>query len=109
MELTRPGARRRRTGGRANARGGAAAGLLFALWVAATGTQPASASCNLIPGTTTAFRGTLGTVDRPFARPGDFVRLSLDPTCHRSSPGFLAGADDHVVTVLFAPPRGPRN
>ena len=38
----------------------------------------AHAACNIIPGATRTFRGTLATLDRPFARPGDVVELGLD-------------------------------
>jgi len=75
----------------------------------ATAARPAAASCNLIPGTATTFRGTLGTSDRPFARPGDFVELGLVPACDTSSPGFGVTAADNVVTVVFTPPSGAVN
>jgi len=67
----------------------------------------AHAVCDVIPGTQRTFRGALGVVDRPFARPGDPVELRLDPVCHGASAGFSAAASDHVVTVLFRPPAGP--
>lgn len=69
----------------------------------------ARASCNVIPGTTTAFRGVLGVADRPFARPGDFVTLTLDPACHGGSAGFTAAAGEQVVTIVFTPPQGRRH
>jgi hypothetical protein len=64
----------------------------------------AHAACNAIPGTTTAFRGTLGTTDRPFVQPGGFVRLRLDARCHASE--FFPSPEEHVVTVVFKPPSG---
>src|SRR5262249_25123545 len=35
----------------------------------------ALASCDAIPGRSGAFRGALGVLDRPFARPGDAITL----------------------------------
>lgn len=86
----------------------------LAVWVAATVTlasaaRPADAGCNVIPPAVESFRGTLGSTDRPFARPGDWLRLALDPACHGGSAGFAAAAGDHVVTIVFTPPGGPRN
>ena len=63
-------------------------------------------SCDLIPNTLRTFRGVTGSVDRPFARPGDIIGLRLSPTCAGSSPGFGA---DNVVTIVFTPPSGPSN
>src|SRR5262245_16821186 len=65
------------------------------------------AVCDVIPGAQGTFRGALGVVDRPFARPGDPVELRLDPACHGASAGFSAAASDHVVTVLFRPAGPP--
>jgi len=52
-----------------------------------------------------AFRGALGSVDRPYARPGDFVELRLSPTCDAASPGFAAplAPAAQVVTIAFRP------
>jgi Tol biopolymer transport system component len=78
--------------------------------------------CNVIPGATTEFRAALGAVNRPFASPGDFVRLHLrvQPSdCDAESTGFcgpgstgfcdLEGgtqrSDDYVVALLFTPPQ----
>ena len=69
----------------------------------------ASGACNIIPPATPTFRSTLANTDRPFARPGDWVRLSLDAACHGASGGFTGTTDDQVVTVLFTPPNGQRN
>jgi hypothetical protein len=71
--------------------------------------RPAYGGCNIIPGTTQTFRGALGIVDRPFAAPGDFVTLRLHPGCDAASAGFAASAAEHVVTVVFTPPQGPRH
>lgn len=77
--------------------------------------QVARASCDVIPGANDAFRGALGQTDRPFASPGDFVGIAVEPgVCDASSLGFVdrpggeARADDYVVTLLFTPPAGPK-
>jgi hypothetical protein len=84
--------------------------LLVAL--AAAPARDAGAMCNVIPGATTEFRGALGATNRPFASPGDFVRIRVRPTvCDTGSTGFvdLDGdsvlEDDYVVTVLYEPPQ----
>lgn len=62
------------------------------------------AACNLIPQASPAFRGTRGTIDRPFAAPGDFVDLALrQAQCDGASPGFSVPDASQVVTVLFKP------
>ena len=66
--------------------------------------RPAQATCNLIPGVANSFRATLGTADRPFARPGDWVELRLAGPCGGRSPGFAETRDAHVVTLVFTPP-----
>ena len=73
------------------------------------GPRPAAASCNQIPGAANSFRGDVGSVDRPFARPGDLLTLRLSQVCDAGSPGFAASAAAHVVTVAFRPPAGPAN
>jgi Tol biopolymer transport system component len=88
--------------------------MLIALAVVLVATHGrALATCNVIPGVTSAFRSTLGTTDRPFAGPGDWVDLSFGP-CARAAqnptPSFATPAGANVVTVIFTPPRGgPRN
>ncbi|MCI0636987.1 MAG: hypothetical protein L0206_24190 [Actinobacteria bacterium] len=78
----------------------------------------ADATCNVIPRATREFRGALGAANRPFASPGDFVRVRVRPAvCDGASTGFVDldpdgdRADDYVVTVLFDPPDAgaPRN
>src|SRR5262249_19837321 len=67
------------------------------------------AGCDLIPQAQPIFRSALGTVDRPFAGPGDFVELHVrPPICDGASPGLPASVDDVVVTLLFQPIQGPR-
>ena len=73
------------------------------------GIRVAHSSCNVIPGTTQTFRATQTTIDRPFAGPGDFVTLTLDPTCYTVERAFSTTASDQIVTVVFTPPQGPRN
>src|SRR5262249_59150447 len=113
----RPSAGAAHGGERDPVHGGAVTGrwpliVLSALVAGRTG----FAACNAVPGAAIAFRGTLGMVDRPFARPGAAVKVELGPTCHAASPAFCPGGpcgaspeDDVVVTVVFAPPAGPRN
>lgn len=67
--------------------------------------KQAHASCNIIPGATAAFRSELGIIDRPFAGPGDWVKINLDHQCG-DSPVFSSNAGDHVVTIVFKPPQG---
>jgi cysteine-rich repeat protein len=86
--------------------------LSFLFLVAASRSQ---ASCDVIPGANDVFRGALGQTDRPFASPGDFVAVAVEPgICDASSLGFVDRpggatlADDYVVTLLFTPPTGTR-
>ena len=84
---------------------------VFALVVLATvlGPRPARAGCNLIPQAQPVFRGTLGTLDRPFAGPGDFVELHVRPgVCDGASPGLGTDPSALVVTLLFTPAGGPK-
>ncbi|MFN8545343.1 MAG: hypothetical protein U0807_14200 [Candidatus Binatia bacterium] len=82
---------------------------LVALLLMVVGAARARASCDAIPGPVGAFRGALGLVDRPFARPGDPIELRLDPACHRASAGFSPTASRHAVTFVFTPPNGARH
>ena len=79
--------------------------LLAVVALGATRSE-APAACAVIPGTTILYPGTLGSLDRPFATPGSFVEMALDPVCRGASPGFSLDASDHVVTVVFEPPGG---
>ena len=83
-------------------------GLIGVVGVALLLRHPAAASCNQIPGTLNTFRSSLGSVNRPFAGPGDFVEVRLSPACDAASTGFLPAAAAHVVSVIFTPPAGPR-
>jgi hypothetical protein len=69
----------------------------------------APAGCNLIPQAQPIFRGALGTLDRPFAGPGDFVELHVRPAiCDRTSSGIGTDPSSLVVTLLFTPSAGPK-
>lgn len=68
----------------------------------------ADAGCNIIPSATQSFRGALGSANRPFAGPGDFVELGVEPgRCDAASAGFGPAGDDHVVSVVFKPEAAP--
>ncbi len=59
----------------------------------------AHASCNQIPGATTTFRGRIGTLNRPFAAPGEIVQVRVSPACDA---GHELPANP-VVSVFFLP------
>jgi Tol biopolymer transport system component len=65
-------------------------------------------SCNQIPGVTNTFRGAQGTLDRPFASPGDVVELRTSPFCDAAATFPDSGAAT-IVSVIFTPPAGPRS
>ena len=67
----------------------------------------AHASCNLIPGTKKDFPSHLGSVNRPFASPGESFEIRLRG-CDTDSTGFLPSGDDHVATLVFKPVGGPK-
>lgn len=66
----------------------------------------ARAACNLIPGTSLIFNAELGATNRPFAGPGEAIEVMLRG-CDAPS-ALLANPADHLVTVVFSPPTGPR-
>src|SRR6185436_16434308 len=69
----------------------------------------ADAGCDLIPQSQPIFRGSLGSLDRPFAAPGDFVELHVRQTlCDQASPGLPVSVDDVIVTLVFEPITGPK-
>lgn len=78
--------------------------VLVAIATVATAARPASAACNLIPGTAKTFNATLGATNRPYAAPGEQVELRRR-FCDAGS-GFLSDAEDHVVTFAFKPSPG---
>jgi hypothetical protein len=65
-------------------------------------------ACNLIPSAQQTFRGSLGSTNRPFASPGEFVEVRLRPhVCDAASPGFTStDPADYAVTIVFTPPNG---
>jgi len=83
-------------------------GWIIPLALAAAMPTAARAACNIIPGTTQTFRGTVAAADRPFAGPGDVLELHRDP-CDSAGSGFSAIATNQVITFVFTPPNGPRN
>jgi hypothetical protein len=83
--------------------------LLIVLALLLVRTGEANAGCNLIAQAQPTFRGSLGTLDRPFAGPGDFVELHVRPTiCDGASPGLGTDPTNLVVTLLFTPTNGPK-
>src|SRR5262245_41757552 len=81
--------------------------LLLGLAALLAASEPAHAGCNLIPGTAKIFNAASGATNRPFAAPGETVEVRVRP-CD-ASPGLGSLATDHVVTVVFTPPSGPKN
>ncbi len=76
----------------------------------------ASAICDVIPAASSDFRGALGSLNRPFASPDDFVSVAVrPPACDETSTGFVDldldgdAADDYRVSVIFTPPNGAAN
>jgi len=74
----------------------------------------ARAMCNVIPAATQDFRAALGSANRPFAGPGEWVELRVrTAVCDSESTGFAnvngigTASDDYVVTILFVPPDPP--
>ena len=66
--------------------------------------RDAGAACNLIPSAAKTFRGAIGATNRPFAAPGDFVEVGVEPgRCDAESPGIASAGDDAVVSVVFKP------
>src|SRR5690349_4290154 len=64
----------------------------------------ADAACNLIPSAAKTFRSSLGATNRPFAAPGDFVEVSVDPfDCDAASPGLALDPLQEVVTIVYTP------
>lgn len=53
----------------------------------------AQADCDVIPQTSTVFRGALGSLDRPYAQPGDQLTLSVETAgCDPESAGLVGQA-----------------
>jgi hypothetical protein len=64
----------------------------------------ASPSCNVIPPAIQPFRSSVGSVDRPFAGPGDWVELGSD-RCVQTA-GLPDAVDQLVMSVFFTTPDG---
>lgn len=65
------------------------------------------AGCNLIPSANPTFRSSLGSASKPYAAPGDFVEIGVDPNrCNVASQGLLPTASEHIVTLVFTPTGG---
>src|SRR5204862_284223 len=77
--------------------------VLLAATIALRG-SPAHAGCNLIPGATKTFAGTLGATNRPFSAPGEPVEINVRG-CD-ASPGLAATGPEHVVSVVIKPAAG---
>ncbi len=70
----------------------------------------ARSACNIIPSASTTLRSSLGAVNRPFAAPGDFVEVSVDPVnCDPASPGLTVDPLQQLVTIVYAPPASTRS
>ena len=94
--------------GRIVARAGAL-GILAASMTVIGAAAPAQANCNAIPGVPSSFRASVGSVDKPFASPGDFVAVT-DFTAPTVAARSVLASSEVVVTVVFTPPNdGPRN
>src|SRR5262245_32086774 len=66
------------------------AASLFAVLVGLLSSTSARAMCDVVPGATNVFRGATGSMDRPFAMPGDVVEVRVRPAvCDGESPGLV--------------------
>lgn len=67
-------------------------------------------ACNLIPSAAQAYRGTVGSLNKPYAAPGDFVEVGVAPAgCDGTSEGIGGPAGPtsaYDVTVAFTPSAG---
>jgi hypothetical protein len=80
-------------------RAGALLGILLAV-----ATEQADAACNIIPSVSKTFRSSLGATNRPYAAPGDLVRIGVDPAgCDAASPGLLGDPSQENVTIVYTP------
>jgi cysteine-rich repeat protein len=70
----------------------------------------AEAMCNVIPAAPTEHRGALGTLNRPFASPGEQVGVEVHRAIcgwNDASPGIASDPAESIVSVFFTPPQGP--
>jgi hypothetical protein len=92
-------------------------GVVASVLIVSSTPRLAESACNTIPEEPVAFRGAVGTVDRPFARagqgPGDYLRAGRgcgSPALADHDGDGSIDAEDYVVTVVFTPPgSGARN
>src|SRR5262245_55914553 len=78
-----------------------AGALLVALAATAVAPAPGHSCCNVIPQVARGFRGARGKIDRPFARPGDWIEVK--PECAAGLGAFDPTREGaYVVTILFA-------
>jgi hypothetical protein len=70
--------------------------------------DPAGADCALIPTAVQPLQSTTGSVDRPFAAPGDTLTVLSAGACDPSptNPHFDPLAANNEVTIRFEPPAG---
>src|SRR5262245_42451737 len=81
--------------------------LVMSAWA---GARTARAACNIIPSATKTFRGALGSTDRPFVAPGQFLEVRVQPAvCDAASPGLGTSAAAQNVTLVFSSPSGARH
>jgi len=81
----------------------------FALLAVVVVAAESQAACDTIPSANRTFRSARGSVDRPFAAPGQVLQIQLDRGtggCDRQGRDFHAEAADHVVTFMFRPAAG---
>ena len=85
------------------------ASLVIILVALVVSPRAAGAGCNLIPSASRTYRGALGALNKPYAAPGDFVEVGVEPArCDDArSPGFGSDGGDDVVTVVFKPAGNP--
>ena len=71
---------------------------------------PARAVCDSFPGVSAVFPGALGSLNRPYASPGDFLELRVrGEVCDGASPGLSTGSAPGLedrITIVFTPPDG---
>lgn len=79
---------------------------LAGLLLISGGGDAARAACNVIPPAIQPFRASVGTIDRPFAGPGDWVELGAD-ACSGTR-GFVDDATGYDETFVFTPPGAAR-
>ena len=82
--------------------------ICICAWIVALTPGESTASCNVIPGASDSFRSALGSTDRPFVAPGDFLEVQLEPRAclprDRRRFGTSPTPGDVAVTIVFDPP-----